>query len=61
MLLLKLTGRKQPMTKTKDTAFFESKLLEFIAEEDPLLSMLQWMTQKLVEVEVAPVEVIREA
>jgi hypothetical protein len=49
------------MTKTKDTAFFESKLLEFIAEEDPLLSMLQWMTQKLVEVEVAPVEVIREA
>jgi len=41
------------MTKTKDTTFFESKLLEFIAEEDPLLSMLQWMTQKLVEVEVA--------
>lgn len=35
------------MTKTKDTTFFESKLLEFIAEEDTLLSMLQWMTQKL--------------
>lgn len=41
------------MTKTKATTFFESKLLEFIAEEDPLLSMLQWMTQKLVEVKVA--------
>jgi len=40
ILLLKLTGRKQPMTKTKDTTSFESKLLEFIAEEDPLMSML---------------------
>lgn len=51
MLLPKLTGRQQPMTK--DTTFFESKPLEFIAEEDPLLSMLQWVTQKPVEVEGA--------
>jgi len=41
------------MTKTKDTTFFESKLLEFITEADPLLAMLQWVTDKLVEVEVA--------
>jgi len=40
------------MTKTKDTTFFESKLLEFITEADPLLAMLQWVTDKLVEVEV---------
>jgi transposase-like protein len=36
------------MTKTKDTTFFESKLLGFIAEEDPLPWMVQWMTQRLV-------------
>lgn len=41
------------MTKTKNTTFFESKLLEFITEDDPLLTMLQWVTDKLIEVEVA--------
>lgn len=41
------------MTKNKDTTFFENKLLEFITDDDPLLSMLQWVTDKLVEVEVA--------
>jgi len=41
------------MTKKKDTTFFENKLLEFITEEDPLLEMLKWVTEKLVEVEVA--------
>jgi transposase-like protein len=41
------------MTKTKDITIFENKLLEFITDEDPLLSMLQWVTDKLVEVEVA--------
>jgi transposase-like protein len=41
------------MTKTKDTTFFENKLLQFITEDDPLLAMLQWVTDKLVEVEVA--------
>lgn len=41
------------MTKLKDTTFFEKKLLEFITEEDPLLSMLQWVSDKLIEIEVA--------
>lgn len=41
------------MTKSKDIMFFENKLLDFIAEQDPLLSMLQWMTERLIEVEVA--------
>lgn len=41
------------MTRTKDTTFFENKLLQFITEEDPLLAMLQWVADKLVEVEVA--------
>lgn len=41
------------MTKTKDITFFENKLLQFITEDDPLLAMLQWVTDKLVEVEVA--------
>ena len=41
------------MTKTKDTAFFENKLLEFVTEADPLFSMLQWVTEKLIEIEVS--------
>ena len=32
------------MTKTKDSTFFENKLLDFIAEPDPLFSMMQWLT-----------------
>ena len=53
MLLSRQTQRGQPMTKTKDITIFENKLLEFITDDDPLLSMLQWVTDKLVEVEVA--------
>lgn len=53
MLLSRLTKRGQPMTKTKDNTIFEKKLLEFITDDDPLLSMLQWVTDKLVEVKVA--------
>jgi hypothetical protein len=53
MLLLKQTGRKQPMTKTKDSTFFENKLLDFIAEPDPLFSMMQWLTEQLMEIEVS--------
>jgi hypothetical protein len=30
------------MTKTKDSTFFENKLLDFIAEPDPLFCMMQW-------------------
>ena len=41
------------MTKTKDATFLENKLLQFITEDDPLLAILQWVADKLVEVEVA--------
>jgi transposase-like protein len=41
-----------PMTKTKDTTFFENKLAEFITDEDPLFSMLKWLTDQLMEIEV---------
>jgi len=41
------------MTKTKDTAFFENKLLDFIAEQDPLYAMMQWLVEQLMEIEVS--------
>ena len=41
------------MTKTKDSTFFENKLLDFIAEPDPLFSMMQWITEQLMEIEVS--------
>jgi transposase-like protein len=44
---------KQPMTKTKDSTFFENKLLDFIAEPDPLFAMMQWLTEQLMEIEVS--------
>jgi len=53
MLLPKQTQRGQPMTKTKDSTFFENKLLDFIAEPDPLFSMMQWITEQLMEIEVS--------
>jgi putative transposase len=53
MLLLRQTKRGQPMTKTKDTTFFENKLLEFITESDPLFAMMQWLTEQLMEIEVS--------
>ncbi len=37
------------MTKTKDSTFFENKLLDIIAEPDPLYSMMQWLTEQLME------------
>ncbi len=40
-------------TKTKDTTFFENKLLEFITESDPLFAMMQWLTEQLMEIEVS--------
>jgi putative transposase len=39
------------MVKRDVTTMFKSLLLQFIAEEDPLLSMLQWTTQQLMQVE----------
>jgi putative transposase len=53
MLLLRQTKRGQPMTKTKDTTFFENKLLDFITESDPLFAMMQWLTEQLMEIEVS--------
>jgi len=41
------------MTKTKDSTFFENKLLDFITEPDPLFSMMQWLTEQLMEIEVS--------
>ena len=53
MLLSRQTRGKQPMTKTKDSTFFENKLLDFIAEPDPLFAMMQWLTEQLMEIEVS--------
>jgi putative transposase len=39
------------MAKRDVTTLFKALLLQFIGEEDPLLSMLQWMTQTLMQVE----------
>jgi len=39
------------MAKRDATTLFKSLLLQLIGEEDPLLSMLQWTTQQLMQVE----------
>jgi putative transposase len=39
------------MAKRDDTTLFKALLLQFIGEEDPLLSMLQWTTHQLMQVE----------
>jgi len=39
------------MAKRGVTTLFKSLLLQFIGEEDPLLSMLQWTMQQLMQVE----------
>jgi putative transposase len=39
------------MAKRDVTTLFKALLLQFIGEEDSLLSMLQWMTQTLMQVE----------
>lgn len=41
------------MAKTKDTTFFEMKLLEFANSKDPLLEMLDWMTKQIMELEIS--------
>ena len=40
------------MTEPKDTTFFTMKLLEFQTAEDPLLAMIEWMTNQLMELEI---------
>src|SRR5690554_1526813 len=41
------------MTDSNVTKELEKKLLSFITEDDPMLSMLQWITEKFMEIEVA--------
>jgi transposase-like protein len=41
------------MTEEKDITYFEQKLLEFQDEEDPVCSMLSWVTEQLMEIEVS--------
>jgi len=40
------------MTYHKDTANLEKMLLNFLDEPDPMLSMLQWLCHKLMDIEV---------
>ena len=39
------------MAKRDLSTLFKSLLLQFIGEQDPLLSMMEWMTQQLMEIE----------
>jgi len=39
------------MARTNYKAVFKKILVDFIQEEDPLLSMLQWVTQQMMKVE----------
>ncbi len=39
------------MAKRNLSTLFKSLLLQFVGEADPLLSMLEWMTQQLMQVE----------
>jgi putative transposase len=40
------------MTKTQDTEVFQKLLVGFCQEDDPIKDMLQWMVNKLMEIEV---------
>jgi hypothetical protein len=39
------------MAKVNDSATYKNLLLHFIGEPDPLYSMLQWLTSRMMEVE----------
>jgi hypothetical protein len=39
------------MAGRKHTDYYKKLLLDFIAEPDPLFSMLQWLTQRMMELE----------
>jgi len=51
-LITTSTKGVDPMTEPKDTTFFAMKLLEFQTAEDPLLAMIEWMTNQLMELEI---------
>jgi putative transposase len=40
------------MAQNKTTAFFKEKLLGFLTEQDPLFSMLEWLTHMMMQIEV---------
>ena len=40
------------MTNTKHTELFEKLLVSFCQEDDPMKSMLEWMANQLMEIEV---------
>ena len=39
------------MAKTNLITHFQKLLLQFITEQDPLLAMLQWLTEQLMQLE----------
>ena len=39
------------MARNHDTAAYKKLLLHFMGESDPLYSMLQWLTERMMEVE----------
>ena len=43
--------RREMMAKRDLSTVFKSMLLQFMREADPLLSMLEWITQQLMQVE----------
>jgi hypothetical protein len=47
------TIRRETMAKRDLSTVFKALLLQFVGEADPLLSMLEWVTQQLMEVEAA--------
>lgn len=41
------------MAYLKSTLSFEKMLLKFMSEPDPMLSMLEWLCHRMMDVEVA--------
>ena len=48
------------MTKTNHTALFEKLLVSFCQEEDPMKTMLEWMANQLMEIEVNNLKTLAE-
>jgi len=42
---------ERAMARKYDTATYKKLLLHFMGEADPLYSMLQWLTERMMEVE----------
>ena len=38
-------------TSKNDTGFFKKLLVEFIGQEDPILAMLEWTAQQMMQIE----------